>query len=153
MTPDLSVSMGSPVINKGSNVVVDTFGILYDYLGNPRIRQDTVDIGAYETDTSSGISEPFFEKESFLLQVTPNLIAIGQPIRLRLLNLGNEKNFVIRLMGIDGRERYRQTLESVASQVPVLYTIPTIDLPAGMYWLSVGDNNGRQKTEKVVLVD
>ncbi|MCC6282184.1 MAG: hypothetical protein IT262_16395 [Saprospiraceae bacterium] len=153
MMPDLSVSSGSPVINKGSNAIVDTFGILYDYLGNPRIRQDTVDLGAYETDTSSGISEPFFEKESFLLQAMPNSLAVGQSISVRLLNLSNEKNFVIRLMGIDGRERYRQILECVASQLPALYTIPTIDLPAGMYWLSVGNSNGRLKTEKIVLVD
>lgn len=151
--PDLSVSVGSPVFNKGSNTVADTFGLLYDYLGNPRIRQDTVDMGAYELDGSSGISEPFFEKESFLFQVRPNIVAGEQPIQMQLFNLGAEKNFRVHLLGADGREWYHSVLEDVALQAPATYFISVPGLPAGMYWLSVEDGNGRRKTEKVVRMD
>ncbi len=151
LMPDLSVFSGSPVINKGSNAVVDTFGILHDYPGNPRILQDTVDMGAYETDASSNIFDPFFEKESFSLRVAPNLLPVGRPFRVQLINLSGPKTFVLCLLDVNGQERHRQILENIAPQVPMQYAIPTNNLPAGIYWLSVQDNDGRRKTEKVVL--
>lgn len=149
--PDLSVPVGSPVVNKGSNTVADTFGLLYDYLGNPRILQDTVDMGAYETDASSSVFDPFFEKESFLLQTTPNILSIGQPIQIQLFNLGGPKTFVIRLTGVDGRELYWQMVDHQVTQVPVEYILPSTGFVAGVYWLSVEDSEGRRKTGKVIL--
>jgi len=151
LMPDLSVSAGSPGINKGSNAVVDTFGILHDYLGHPRIFQDTVDMGAYETDASSSISEPFFEKESFLLRVAPNLLSVGQPFRVQLFNLSGPKTFIICLLDVNGQEHHRQILDHIAPQVPMQHAIPTNNLPAGLYFLSVEDSKGRRKTEKVIL--
>lgn len=150
---DLSVSTASPVINRGSNVVADTFGLLLDYLGHPRISQDTVDIGAFEYDASSGQSVPFFEQESFMMQVRPNVTTVGQPIRLQLFNLSNGKPFVLRLTGLDGRERYRSSTERITAQNQAWYDIPTEGLPAGMYWLSVDDGRGRVKTAKVVVME
>ena len=151
MLPDLSMSSGSPVINKGSNAVVDSFGILTDYLGNPRIQQDTVDMGAYEFDSTINISEPFFRETSFLLQVRPNLLSVGESIQLGIFNLAEQKNFTLQMLSTNGQEHYRQVLENIAPQIPALYSISTKNLPAGMYLLWVEDGRGLRKTEKIIL--
>ena len=44
---------GSPAINAGYNVILDSLGITTDFEGNPRVRNDRVDIGAYETNAKN----------------------------------------------------------------------------------------------------
>jgi hypothetical protein len=49
MNNDLSLRSCSPAINQGENISIDTLGIFFDLEGNPRILDDAVDLGAYET--------------------------------------------------------------------------------------------------------
>ncbi len=150
--PDLSVPPGSPAINRGSNLVVDTFGLQYDYAGHARILQDTVDIGAFESDSiTSGTLDPFFEKESFLVQIKPNLLSASQPLQVSVLNLTGNQSFIIRLFGIDGHEYYRSETGKVPSQTPVHQSVSTTGLPAGVYFVSVSDLQCRQRIQKFVL--
>ncbi|MDO8367513.1 MAG: choice-of-anchor Q domain-containing protein [Saprospiraceae bacterium] len=59
---DFRLETCSPAVNAGNNIIVDTMNILTDLDGNPRIRFDTVDIGAYESQdpcfTSSSTAPP-----------------------------------------------------------------------------------------------
>lgn len=48
---DFRLAACSPAVNAGSNLSVSDFGLEYDILGNPRIQDDRVDIGAYERDS------------------------------------------------------------------------------------------------------
>lgn len=48
---DFRLAACSPAVNAGSNLSVSNFGLEYDILGNPRIQDDRVDIGAYERDS------------------------------------------------------------------------------------------------------
>ena len=149
---DLSTGPGSPVIHRGSNMIVDTFGLQYDFAGLSRIFQDTVDIGAFESDSiTSNTLEPAFEQESFLLQVLPNTVYAGQPILASILNLYRNQTFILRLSGADGREYYRSILKQIPSQMPVYHTIQTDHLPSGIYFISVSDSFGKQKTQRIIL--
>lgn len=149
---NLSIPFSSPAHNKGSNLVAETFGLQYDYLGHPRIYQDTVDIGALEYDTIvTSTLEPFFEKESFLLQVKPTLLSAGEPLQVCLLNLTIQPNFTYRLLGVDGREWYHFNLRDVPAQIPACQAFSTSELPPGVYFLSVNDGRGQQKTQKFMV--
>jgi hypothetical protein len=149
--PDVSVSPDSPVINRGSNVVSDTLGLQLDFAGHSRILQDTVDIGAFESYSTSGILEPFFHEKSFLMNASPNVLQVNQSIVLQLFNLGDEKTFHFCLIDLDGRERYRTRLENVPSQTPVSYSIPPLALGPGFYLLSVTDEKGHKEIQKIIF--
>ncbi len=49
MNNDFSLRSCSPAINQGENIAIDSLGIFFDIEGNPRILDDAVDLGAYET--------------------------------------------------------------------------------------------------------
>jgi hypothetical protein len=49
MNNDFSLRSCSPAINQGDNLSIDTLDIFFDIEGNPRILDDAVDLGAYET--------------------------------------------------------------------------------------------------------
>ena len=49
MNNDFSLRSCSPAVNQGDNLSIDTLGIFFDIEGNPRILDDAVDLGAYET--------------------------------------------------------------------------------------------------------
>lgn len=49
MNNDFSLRSCSPAINQGDNLPIDTLGIFFDIEGNPRILDNAVDLGAYET--------------------------------------------------------------------------------------------------------
>lgn len=150
--PDLSLAPGSPAINKGSNLVADTFGLQYDFAGHPRIQQNIVDIGAFESDSTTGAYETFFKEIPFLVNLTPNVQSQGRLISLHLFNPGPDQNFLVSLMSASGSETYRTRLEKVPSQTPVSCSIPTENLTRGIYLLSVQDTKGRRKTQKFVIL-
>lgn len=49
MNNDFSLRSCSPAINQGENISIDSLDIFFDIEGNPRILDDAVDLGAYET--------------------------------------------------------------------------------------------------------
>ncbi|HOZ62539.1 MAG TPA: choice-of-anchor Q domain-containing protein [Smithellaceae bacterium] len=150
--PDLSLAPGSPAINKGSNLVADTFDLQYDFAGHPRIQQNIVDIGAFESDSTSGAYETFFQEIPFLINLTPNVQSQGRSIRLHLFNPGPDQNFLVSLMSASGSEKYRMRLENVPNQTPFSYSIPTENLTPGIYLLSVQDSKGGRKTQKFIIL-
>lgn len=46
---DFSLRSCSPAINQGDDLSIDTLDIFFDFVGNPRILDSAVDLGAYET--------------------------------------------------------------------------------------------------------
>ncbi len=89
---DFRLQKCSPAVNAGNNVIVDTLGILTDLNGNPRIRFDTVDIGAYES------QEPCFTSSSSALPTTsvsatlsPNPASPGSKLKVQVFGLEHSK--------------------------------------------------------------
>ncbi|MDO8368801.1 MAG: choice-of-anchor Q domain-containing protein [Saprospiraceae bacterium] len=97
----------SPAVNAGNNIIVDTLGILTDLDGNPRIRFDTVDIGAYEA------QDPCFTSSSTTPQagayrpvLSPNPASPGSPLDIQIFELTHPKIEWIM------RDTYGRTLSS-----------------------------------------
>jgi len=89
---DFRLDACSPAVNAGNNLIVDTMGILTDLDGNPRIRFDTVDIGAYETQDSCFISssyEPLTASVSGI--ISPNPASPGSLLEVQVFGLKQPK--------------------------------------------------------------
>ena len=95
---DFRLEACSPAVNAGNNLIVDTSGILTDLEGNPRIRFDTVDIGAYETQDSCftiGSKEPNSATVTAMLSQNP--ASPGSALDIQVFGLEHAKiEWVIR---------------------------------------------------------
>jgi hypothetical protein len=88
---DFRLKKCSPLLNRGDNQRVLNAGLVTDLDGNPRIRFDTVDLGAYETQEAciSGLSkEP--EPKTFQALLSPNPLQTGEIVRIQMQNLENK---------------------------------------------------------------
>ena len=85
---DFQLDACSPAVNAGNNVIVDTSGILTDLNGNPRIRFDTVDVGAYETqDSCITISSKEPLSLSATAMLSPNPASPGSHLDIQVSGL------------------------------------------------------------------
>lgn len=73
---DFSLLPCSPGVNKGNTKIIDSLGILYDIAGNPRIYQDSVDMGAYESQTKCTVSTEEIHVVN-TISLVPNLVHAG----------------------------------------------------------------------------
>ncbi len=147
----LDIARCSPAQNRGSNLVVDTFGLTKDYWGNSRIIGDTVDMGAYEIQTfcTSGIETPPFISLPVGIRLLQNPIQKGDPIEVELFAAVPE-NLHIQLVEASGLAVWKGSANIPASS-PSVFSIPSNKLSPGLYYLQVMDKHGRSKTEKVVV--
>ena len=71
----------SPAVNFGDNLATNNAALVVDLDGNLRIVQDTVDLGAYETqDTCGSVSAPEKPDLGIALQINPNPVSSGGTI-------------------------------------------------------------------------
>ncbi|MFN0214538.1 MAG: choice-of-anchor Q domain-containing protein [Saprospiraceae bacterium] len=104
---DFRLEACSPAVNAGNNLIVDTLGIFTDLDGNPRIRFDTVDIGAYETqDSCFSISSKEPSQVSISATVVPNPARPGSFLDIQVL--GFEQDEIEWVM----RDAYGRTVSS-----------------------------------------
>ncbi|MEZ4927838.1 MAG: choice-of-anchor Q domain-containing protein [Saprospiraceae bacterium] len=149
---NLELLPGSVAQNKGSNQVIDTFGLTKDYLGNPRICGETVDMGAYEIQANCFSSSVY---ESQLLRLPVGLRILSNPV-----NSGSDIQAEVfaalpltlsfTLFNVHG-DRLFHTQQFISAGVPQRVSIPGNDLVAGIYLLQIVDENGRAKVEKIVV--
>jgi len=123
----------SPAVNAGNNLVVDSLNILTDLDGNPRIRFDTVDLGAYESQEaciSSLSQEP--ELGVLLALLSPNPQQPGGTVRVQVQDL--ESN----VLGWALWDIYGRTLDAgrvlLDSQSDFSLIAP---ITPGIYWVEI----------------
>ena len=120
-------------MNRGNNQLTLDAGLTSDLDGNPRIRFDTVDLGAYETQEaciSSLSAEP--ELGGLQAQISPNPVQSGGLLTLALEGEGQRTlDWVL-------RDAYGRVLDtgrvSLAEKQPFPIVAP---LASGLYWLEM----------------
>lgn len=137
--------------NRGSNMVVDTFGMEQDYLGLSRIYCDTVDMGAYEMQELciSDANEPHFVSLPIGLHIVQNPIQVGLPIEVELFAAMPE-NLHILLVDANGSVVWEGSAE-IAASLPSRLFVPSTGLIPSLFYLQIIDQYGRSKIEKVVV--
>ena len=120
---DFTLQSGSPAIDSGNNTNVPS-GIIADVLGNARIFNTTVDMGAYEFNPSLSIAENN-TLETFMLYPNPTNGLLNISMKEQLENVE-----VYSILG-------RKVLEGTES------VINTSNLSNGMYLLKVYTTNGK----------
>ena len=82
----------SPAIDAGKNIVADTFGLVTDFDGNPRIFKGLVDLGAYESQDSCIIISSVEPSNLGLVAVlSPNPAQPGQQMKVSISNSEQNK--------------------------------------------------------------
>jgi predicted outer membrane repeat protein len=98
---DFSLFPCSPVINKGDRKYIDSLGISYDLAGNPRIYLDSVDIGAYESQSKCTVDNTELDNNA-ALELIPNLVTSGATIQIRLKETTAIENYHLSIYDIGG---------------------------------------------------
>jgi len=99
---DFSLLPCSPLINKGDRKYIDSLGISYDLAGNPRIYQDSVDMGAYESQTKCTVDITELDNNT-ALELIPNLVTSGTTIQIQLKETTNIENYHLSIYDIGGQ--------------------------------------------------
>ncbi|MDX1910294.1 MAG: choice-of-anchor Q domain-containing protein, partial [Saprospiraceae bacterium] len=138
---DFRLQPCSPAVNAGSNVVADTFGLLTDLDGHPRILQDTVDLGAYETPIPCINSSEEAPRDLFSFVLSPNPAS---------------DNLVITISpALQGRALLMDLRGVLIKEAPLQEGSALLDvtaLPNGMYLVELLNEKGRVvATGKVVV--
>jgi hypothetical protein len=119
----------SYIIDQGDNTLYDTalFGDL-DLLGNDRIFNNTIDLGAYEFNSST-LSTDYFDFNTNTLSVYPN------PVKdlININTIDNVKNVTI--FNVNGQK---------VLEIANYSQINVSNLPTGMYFLNIKTNQRNQ---------
>lgn len=142
----------SPAHNTGSTLVADTFGLILDYAGKPRVATDTVDMGAYESQgpcISSADDMPL-PHQSFGLHLLKNPVSLGQDIQCEVIATRSGR-YSFQLIHADGRTVQQQVSEFIPAYTPTFLTISGNKLSAGIYFFLATDARGQTKVEKIIV--
>ncbi|WP_338351133.1 T9SS type A sorting domain-containing protein, partial [Nonlabens tegetincola] len=127
---DFSLQSGSPAIDSGDNSFIPN-GITSDLLGNDRIANGTVDMGAYEFGSTAGI------EDSSPLKV----IVYPNPATTEItVDLDQEKVDQIFMYNLQGQLVKKSTHDR----------IDICDLTTGIYLVKVFTSNGNSATQKLI---
>jgi len=127
---DFTLTSSSPAIDSGDNTKIPA-GVTTDLLGNQRIFNTTVDMGAYEYGSTLDI-EDFETKKDFIIYPNPtsNTLNIKMPQEL----------FKAEIFNVQGQK----VLESTNKRIEVS------NLAAGMYLLQMEDIAGNRNTKRFI---
>lgn len=141
----------NPGINKGNNVVADTFSILKDFEGFDRVFCDSVDIGAYEVQAncSSVTDNITLHQLPMIIRLMQNPVVLNTPIIVEVFP-AISMIVGIQLQDITGNV-FLQYETRLSANIPTELSIPTKNCHAGLYFLSIMTNDGRSYTLKVVV--
>jgi len=119
----------SRAVNKGSRYIVDSLGILVDLLGNPRIFQDSVDMGAYESQEKCTVGTAELDQEPLAILLKPNICAPATTIHLELNP--NFENYQIKIFDSSGQLYSQSELVQrgfEAPSAPGFYVVQVFDV-------------------------
>jgi hypothetical protein len=141
----------NPGINKGSNIIADTFGIDKDFEGFDRIFCDSVDIGAYEiqSNCSSGIDNNELYRLPMIIRLIQNPVVLNAPINVEVFTPVPEV-VSVRIQDVTGSV-FSQYETQISANIPTALSIPTQNYHAGLYFLSIVTKDGRINVQKVVV--
>ena len=141
----------NPGVNKGSNAVVDTFNLLKDFEGTNRVNCDTVDIGAYEIQSScnSSINEIIATQFPIDIRVLKNPVLRDESINFDILSVESQ-NITFKLHDINGRLFWYNN-SRINAYLPQRFTINFENNNPGLFLLSVTDQKGRSYVQKILV--
>jgi len=141
---DFSLLPCSPAINKGNRYIIDSLGILFDLVGNPRMYQDSVDIGAYESQKECMVANQDLDYDE-LFKLMPNLTYPNATIQLQMNTANIKDNYQFRIIDISGKwiATYNANLQT------------TFDAPpnSGLYFVQLISENAIVGVAKLVVVE
>lgn len=127
---------GSPAIDAGNNEAYSqAYGPLTDYIGHPRIRNGTIDLGAIEY-VSVPTNNP--------LRLVENPVPTGRPVRVLL---GDYRPNRLELYGLTGEALLVQTRVSPDGSI---WLVGSDYLSPGSYLVSASDGVSRKSIRVVV---
>ena len=141
---DFSLLPCSPLINKGDRKYIDSLGISYDLAGNPRIYQDSVDIGAYESQSKCTVDIYELDNNA-ALELIPNLVTSGATVQIRLKETTAIENYHLSIYDIGGQ---------LISTIPLNNNL-TFEAPKqkGFYIVHLLNENRLVGVGKIVVVE
>lgn len=141
---DFSLLPCSPAINKGNRYIIDSLGLLYDLVGNPRMYQDSVDIGAYESQKECMVANQEIDSQD-VFKLMPNLTYPNATIQLQMNATNINDKYQIRIIDISGKwiATYNANLQSTFEAPPT----------SGLYFVQLIAENAIVGVAKLVVVE
>ena len=138
LSNDFSLLPCSPLINKGDRKYVDSLGITTDLVGNPRIFQDSVDIGAYESQVQCTVNNMEITSTN-TINLLPNLVQKGTTVQLGVPDSQWNKLWQVEVFDISGQLCLSQSISGDQSFVaPQNAGFYVVQLREGSRLLGVG---------------
>lgn len=142
----------SPAYNTGSNLVADTFGLLKDYLGKPRIANDTVDMGAYEIPGPiNDVNDRPNDARHLTIHLSQNPTPAFLGVRAELFSIFPGEYF-IRFIRVDGQIILEGT-QFIPALSPTKIEFRDRKITPGMYVISIMDKYGHATSAKVLVTE
>jgi hypothetical protein len=131
---DFGILMPSPAFNSGSNSIIDSLDIEFDYIGNSRIYCDTVDLGAIEVQV--GCQTPTYESVLTLSDLNPMIWPNPSSNHIWFSSEKIQKG-EFTLWTLFGH----QVLQREISKISNMVSIELPELPSGIYlWKFTGED-------------
>ncbi len=126
---DFSLLPCSSLINSGDRKYIDSLGISTDLAGNPRFYQDSVDIGAYESQEKCTVGTSALDQEPLAILLKPNICEPAATIHLELDQ--NFENYQIKIFDSSGQQCSQSVLMQrgfEAPSAPGFYVVQVFDV-------------------------
>lgn len=142
----------SPAANAGSNTLYTAVGNVNsdtDLIGDPRLYENTIDMGAFELqtraiiDTSTSTSVLHMDEAS--IKLFPNPVLAGQNIQLQLNEAASfSKGTMLMITDASGKQLWRQELMEARQQIKAPQT-------PGTYFINIYFKNGAKKVTTITV--
>ncbi|MFN8305013.1 MAG: T9SS type A sorting domain-containing protein [Saprospiraceae bacterium] len=131
----------TPLVNAGNNTVADTFVIVTDLDGLPRIFGGVVDIGAFESQDSCATSTvSFVHPSKQALSIYPNPVGAGATVRISLPG-GTRSGTGWRLLDVQGHVLQSGAIAGTGKETEITFSAPL--LPGVYIFQAGGDLAGK----------
>lgn len=156
VSSDFNLQINSPCIDTGTP---DTTGLhlpICDILGNPRIYNDTIDIGAYEWQ-GYGVDEPDeFNNDLYLLQNKPNPFSSSTAILFMPLDNERIKDYSLSIYNIKGQliKKYNNESDNFSEKIDIVWDGTDEKgkkVPSGVYFYKLSCD-GYYVAKKMLLI-
>jgi hypothetical protein len=146
----------NPGYEKGSSIVADTFGLKTDLRGDPRKRNASVDIGAYEAvfpppqSCTTDSYEPLAAIPGMHIHLIGNPVPAGQTVQAEVFVpwAGDYRWSLTDLYG----KTIRSGIINLLASTPQPLSIDTQSIVSGLYVLLLEHADGRKRQEAKVLI-
>ena len=142
---DWNVSLNSNCINAGIADTTDLNIPLFDFLGNPRVFQERIDIGPYECQEIVGIDCFNSESGIFKIKLYPN--PTNNIVNIEIDKIENT-SYRFRIINIYGKEIYHKDLYITDNKTS--FSVDLTQQSKGVYFAEI-QNDNKRITAKFIL--